>query len=57
MIELYYAVSDRKTGEEVLRDHRIFDSYDEFWFDMKTRYGYTERDYTFVWSGKEIKAV
>ena len=54
MIELYYAVSDRKTGEEIHRDHGIFESMEDFYSYMDFRYGYTIRDYTFMLSGRDV---
>lgn len=54
MIELYYAVSSRKTGEEVLVDCGKFESVDDFFSFIEFRYGYTERDYSFVFSGANL---
>lgn len=56
MIELCYAVSDKKTGEEVHRDYGKFDSLEEFYSYMDFRYGYTSRNYSFLLSGREIFA-
>lgn len=54
MIELCYSVSDKKTGEEVLRDYGKFESLDVFYSYMDFRYGYISRNYHFLLSGREI---
>ena len=53
MIELYFAISSKKTGEEVLRDHGNFDNLESFYNYILFKYGYTSRDYSFILSGRE----
>lgn len=55
MTELYYAISNKETGEEVIRDHGNFENMDDFYSLMDFLYGYTSRDYHFVFSGREIE--
>ena len=55
MIELCYAISDKKTGEEVHRNYGKFGSMEDFYSYMDFRYGYTSRNYHFLLSGREIK--
>lgn len=54
MIELCYAISDKKTGEEVHRSYGKFDSMDDFYLYIDFRYGYTSRNYSFLLSGRKI---
>ena len=54
MIELCFAISNKKTGEEVLRDYGKFDNLESFYYYISFRYGYTSRDYNFLLSGREI---
>lgn len=54
MIELCYAVSDKETGREVHRDYGTFDSLDDFYWYMDCKYGYTNRDYSFLLNGRDI---
>lgn len=54
MIELYYAVSNKKTGEEVLRDYGKFKNMDDFYSYMEFRYNYTSRNYSFLLSGRKV---
>ena len=54
MVELYYAVSSKETGEEVHRNHGIFEFMEDFYSYMDFRYGYTSRNYSFLLSGREI---
>lgn len=55
MIELSFAVSSKKTGKEVYRSYGKFESLDDFFSYVATRYGYTSRDYDFMLSGREMK--
>lgn len=54
MIELCYAISDKKTGEEVHRSYGKFDSMDDFYLYISFKHGYTDRNYSFLFSGREI---
>ena len=54
MIVLSFAISNKKTGEELLRSSGIFESLDSFFDYIKTKYGYSSRNSDFVLSGKEI---
>lgn len=55
MIELSFAVSSKKTGEEVHRSYGKFENLDDFFSYVATRYGYTNRDYDFMLSGREVR--
>lgn len=55
MIELSYAVSSKRSGEEVLRDCGTFENLDDFFSYVATRYRYTSRNYDFMLSGREKK--
>lgn len=54
MIELSFAVSAKRSGEEVLRDYGKFEDLNDFFNYVATRYGYTSRNYDFMLSGREI---
>ncbi len=54
MIELCYAVSDKRTGEEVLRDYGKFQNMDDFYSYMNFKYSYTSCNYHFMLSGREL---
>ena len=55
MIQLSFAISSKKTGEEVYRSIGKFESLDSFFAYVSTRYGYTDSNFNFVLSGKELK--
>ena len=54
MIILSFAISNKKTGKEILRSSGTFESLDSFFHYIKTRYGYSSRNSDFMLSGKEI---
>ncbi len=54
VIELCYAVSDKASGEEVLRSCGKFESMDDFYSNVNFRYGYTSLEYHFILSDREI---
>ncbi len=53
-IELYYSISNKRTGEEVKRGNGKFENMEDFYSYILFRYGYTEKDYTFYLSGREF---
>jgi len=54
MIELCYSVSNKESGEEVLRSYGKFENIEDFYSYMNFRYGYTSHGYHFMLSGREI---
>lgn len=54
MIELSFLVSSKETGKEVYRSSGKFESLESFFYYISIRYGYTNRNYNFMLSGKEI---
>ena len=54
MIVLSFAISNKKTGKEILRSSGTFESLDSFFHYIKTRYGYSSCNSDFMLSGKEI---
>ena len=54
MIELCFAISSKKSGEEVYRSCGKFESLESFYNYVACRYGYTSRNYDFMLSGREI---
>lgn len=54
MVELYFAISSKKTGEEVLRDYGKFNDLESFYYYISSKYGYTSRCYSFILSGRTV---
>lgn len=54
MIELCYIVFNKETGEEIHRNYGKFESMNDFYSYIDFRYGYTNRNYNFLLSGRNI---